>query len=123
MKNDPEALIQTLAQIIYDKKGGNILAVDVRDISTMTDYVLIAQGNVERHVIAIAKTIIETLKEAGEQPVYVEGLNTGDWIVIDYYQIIIYLFIPALREKYHLEQLWSEGKIIDLQIDLDAVEK
>lgn len=123
MKNDPVKLIRLIAQTIYDKKAGNILAVDVRDISTITDYVLIAEGNVERHVIALVKTILETLKELGERPAYVEGLDHGDWVVIDYFQIIIYLFIPSLREKYRLEQLWAKGKIIDLDLELDPEKK
>jgi len=123
MKNDPKNLINLVAQTIYDKKGSNILAIDVRNVSTLTDFVLIADGSIERHVIAIAKAIMEYLKEQGETPAYVEGLEHGDWVVIDYFQLIIYLFIRPLREKYRLEQLWSGGKIIDLDLELESARK
>ena len=116
MKKDSLDLLNRIAQIIFDKKGINILALDVRGLSTITDYLLIAEGGVDRHVIAIAKTIEEELKKIGEKPAYAEGMQTGDWIVLDYYQVMVHLFIPGLRERYQLEQLWSEAKIVDLNI-------
>ena len=73
MKKEPSKLVKRLAQLIFDKKGSNIIAIDVRGISSITDFVLIADGNVDRHVIALAKEIEETLKEEGERPVHVEG--------------------------------------------------
>ncbi len=119
----PEDVIQnlkTVAQTIFDKKGINILALDVRGISSLTDYILIAEGNVDRHVVAIAKEIIETRKKEGERPVQVEGLDTGDWIVIDYLDYMIHLFMPGLRDKYRIEELFQEGKIIDLDIKVES---
>jgi ribosome-associated protein len=92
----------------------------VQGISSITDYLLIADGNIDRHVIAIAKTLIEELKEEGEEPVRVEGLQTGDWIVLDYVEIMIHLFMPGMRDKYQLERLWPESKIVELEIDYSA---
>lgn len=111
-------MLSEIAQVIYDKKGFNILALDVRGISSIADYLLIAEGNVDRHTISIAKTIIETLAERGDRPVHVEGLQTGDWIVLDFSGVIVHLFQPGLREKYSLEKLWNEGEIVDLSIDI-----
>ncbi|MBS0630038.1 MAG: ribosome silencing factor [Verrucomicrobia bacterium] len=108
--------LTTVAQTIYDKKGMNILALDVRGVSTLTDYVLVAEGSVDRHVIAIAHAVIDALKKEGERPFQVEGLETGDWVVIDYLQYMVHIFMPGLREKYRLEELFRDGKIIDLQI-------
>lgn len=117
MRKSPIALLNKIAQIIYDKKGFNIIALDVQGISSITDYLLIADGNIDRHVIAIAKSIMEELKEQGEEPVHVEGLQTGDWIVLDYVEVMIHLFMPGLRDKYQLERLWPESKIVELDID------
>jgi ribosome-associated protein len=114
VKKDPSKLIQKIAQIIFDKKGTDIIAIDVRGISSITDYLLIANGIVERHVIALAKEIEERLLEEGESPVHVEGVQNGDWIVLDYFQLLIHLFVPEMRQKYRLERLWGEGKVIDL---------
>jgi len=117
MKKKPEELVHLIAQIIYDKKGRNILALDVRGISNITDYVVIAEGNVDRHVVSIARALIDELEKKGERALYAEGLQTGDWVVIDFIGIMVHLFEAGLREKYSLEKLWQEGKIIDLEID------
>ncbi len=112
-------LINLIAQAIYDKKGFNILALDVRKISTICDYVIIAEGSVERHNKAIANEIIESLKKVNEKPVHVEGFSESDWIVLDYLNVIVHLFKPELREKYSLEKLWQKAKIIDLKIKVE----
>ena len=108
--------LNLIAQTIYDKKGLNILALDVEGLSSITDCILIAEANVDRHTIAVAHAVMGVLKEKGESPARVEGLQTGDWVVLDYVDIMIHLFSPGLREKYGLEKLWGESKIVDLQI-------
>jgi ribosome-associated protein len=116
---EPEPLfyLNAIAQAIFNKKGLNILALDVRGISNLTDFVIIAEGNIDKHTIAIAKEITEQLEKLGQSPVYVEGLKSGDWIVLDYLNIAVHIFMPGMRERYQLEQLWREGQIIDLHID------
>lgn len=121
MLKDDQALLNTIAQTIFDKKGSNILAIDLRGISSITDYVILAEGNVDRHVIAIAKAIVEALKEQGIAPVHIEGLETGDWVVLDYLQVMVHLFMPGLRDRYQLEKLWQKGEIIDLHIETAKV--
>lgn len=107
-----------MSQAIYDKKGSNIIALDVRGVSTLTDYIVIAEGNVDRHVLAIASSVEKTLQEKGEKPLRVEGRQNGDWVIIDFGAVMVHLFMPGLREKYQLEKLWSEGKIVDLELDV-----
>jgi ribosome-associated protein len=114
---DDRKLLNTIAQVIFDKKGSNILALDLRGVSTITDYVVIAEGNVDRHVIAIANAVEQALAEMGVKPVHVEGLQVGDWVVLDYLQVMVHLFMPGMRDKYQLEKLWKEGAIVDLQIE------
>jgi len=116
MKNNINLIFNIISQTIYDKKGINILGLDVRDVSTITDYVIIAEGNVDRHVEAIGKAVIDALEQIGETPACVEGLQIGDWVVIDYIEIMVHLFMPGLRDKYQLEKLWKKGRIIDLNI-------
>ncbi len=112
--------LNVIAQAIFDKKGFNILALDVRDISSLTDYVIIAEGNVDKHVSAIADEVKERLQLLGHRPAYSQGLREGDWIVLDYLHIMVHLFTPELRERYQLEQLWKEGQIVDLKIDVNS---
>jgi ribosome-associated protein len=96
--------------------------LDIHEFSSLTDYVIIAEGNIAKHVTAIAEAIIEQLEKLGQTPLYVAGLQTGDWVVIDYLNIMVHLFMPGLRDKYQLEQLWREGHIVDLQIDVNSKE-
>lgn len=112
-------LLNIIAQSIYDKKGFNIIALDVKSISTLSDYIIIGEGNVDRHVRSIASHIMEEMEKKQIIPYRVEGKLGGDWIVIDYHDIIVHLFMPHVREKYQLERLWSEGKIIDLKINIE----
>jgi len=115
MKRNLVKMLNRIAQIIYDKKGSNILALDLKDICSITDYLLIAEGNVDRHVMSIARAIID---EAKELPVHVEGMSNGDWVVLDFSDVIVHLFQPGMREKYSLEKLWKEGEIVDLKIEV-----
>lgn len=116
MKKSTKQTLNVIAQTIYDKKGFNILALDVKGLSNLTDYYVIAEGNIDRHVKALASTLVQVLGEMGERPWHVEGEVQGDWIVIDIGDVIIHLFDPETREKYCLEELWKEAKIVDLDI-------
>ncbi|MCB1113040.1 MAG: ribosome silencing factor [Chlamydiales bacterium] len=117
MVKSTEELLNVAAQAIYDKQGFNIFALDLRGISTMTDYFIVAEGNVDRHVQALAKTIVETLEKEGAAPLRREGEEEGRWVVLDFGFLVVHLFVPELREKYQLEQLWAAGNIVDLIIN------
>jgi len=118
MKKTESEILNLIAQVIYDKKGLNILALEVKGLSSITDYLLIAEGNVDRHVTAIARAVVEELRTRGEDAIHVEGLQSGDWVVLDFAGIMVHLFMPGYRDKYSLEKLYSESKIVDLEIDV-----
>jgi len=69
-----------------------------------------------KHVSSLALYVIQAMNKAGRKPVHVEGLNEGDWVVIDYLDVVIHLLTSAVRDKYRLEELWQEGKIVDLDL-------
>ncbi len=118
-QDDVLGLLDVISQAVFDKKGSNIIALDVRNISTMTDFYLIAEGNVERHVKAIHTAILDAMAQKGHRALHVEGVRESDWVVIDFGEIVIHLFIPELREKYALENLWKDGNIVDVTINID----
>lgn len=118
MKNE---ILNLIAQTIYDKKGINILGLDVRGISTLTDYVIIAEGNVDRHVMALGNAVLDALEEIGVKSHHIEGLKTGDWVVLDFLDVMVHLFMPGLRDKYRLEDLWKEGQILDFSINTNSL--
>lgn len=111
-----EMVVRKIAQRIYDKKGFNILALDVRGVSSMTDFFLIAEGTVDRHVKALSGAVLDALDEVGEKPFRIEGSQNADWIVIDCWRVMVHLFGPGLRDRYQLERLWKEGKVVDLEL-------
>jgi len=119
MQKQPLHVLHLMAQTLFDKKGMNILALDIHEVSDVADYFLIAEGNVDQHVMAMAHAIIDQLKQEEIRPLHLEGLQTGDWVVLDYHDVIVHLFKPGMREKYALEELWRESKVIDLEISVE----
>jgi ribosome-associated protein len=116
MKEPQMKMIQSIAQALYDRKGSNILAIDVREVSSMTNFYIIAEGAVERHVQALSREVVAKFRELGYQVLHVEGDQTGDWMVVDCGEIMIHILTPEMRERYALEQLWKDGKLIELDI-------
>ena len=108
--------LNAISQIIYDKKGFNILVLDVRGLSTMTDYYVIAEGTVDRHVQALCRALKDLASTHDLAFLRVEGERSGDWVVMDSGDIIVHLFTSDMREKYALEELWTKAKIIDTDI-------
>jgi ribosome-associated protein len=114
MKNLKEKVLK-IANAISDKKGMNIIVLDVQECSTMTKYLIIAQGNVERHTIALANQVRDAVKEIEDLEVlHTEGEREGDWIVMDLGDLMIHLLIPFMRERYQLESLWKEASILNV---------
>jgi ribosome-associated protein len=116
-----EEILKCICQTLFDKKGFNILSLDVRAISTMTEYCIIAEGNVEKHVQALSRAMQETLSEQKIKPLHVEGQKEGDWVVLDFSRIMVHLFIPEMREKYALEELWQSAKVINVPIKITSI--
>ncbi len=110
-------LLKDICQAIVDKKGMNVLTLDVSSVSTMTDYFVIAEGNVERHVKALADYIEEVCDKHGVKIKHYEGSREGEWIVLDLVDIVVHLFTPELRHRYSLEEVWREGKIISFPLN------
>jgi ribosome-associated protein len=111
--------LNSISQTIFDKKGLNILVLDVRNISTMSDFCIIAEGSVGRHVKALSAAIKDMMEETGSTLYHCDGVQDGDWIVMDYSDIVIHLLTPDMREKYALEELWKKAKIVDVEINVE----
>ena len=89
----------------------------------MTDYFVIAEGNVERHVHAISQAVSDVLQENNIKPLREEGGSISEWVALDYGNIVIHLFTSELREKYSLEQVWKAGKIVNVPLVSDLPHK
>jgi ribosome-associated protein len=104
-----EELIQAIAELAADKKALDIVELDMRGIVDYTDYLLICSGASDRQVKAICDAIRFGLKEADAVgPRQVEGLTQARWVLMDYLDVVVHVFVPELREFYGLERLWGE---------------
>ncbi len=83
--------------------------MDLRDISSTTDFFLLATGRSDTQVQAIAEHVIDELKKGGVRPSHVEGLAEGRWVLIDYFDVVVHVFHTAAREFYQLEGLWGDA--------------
>ncbi len=115
--DESRELVNKLSEIINESLGRNIFAIDIRGVSTLCDFCVVAEGRVDRHVRAIAKTLEETLKKEGIEVSKMEGLQEGNWVILDYLNVMVHILTPTYREKYHLERLWEEGTIVDLNFE------
>ncbi|EJF93657.1 iojap-like ribosome-associated protein [Bartonella tamiae Th307] len=92
---------------IEGSKAESIISIDIRRRSALADYMVIASGRSQRHVAAIADYLMRALKEAGYRVAHIEGLESGEWVLIDAGDIIIHLFRPETRDYYNLEKMWQ----------------
>lgn len=90
-----------------DDKAIDVIAVDLRGKSSVTDAMIIASGRSNRHVASIADHLLRAFKDAGEGRVRVEGLQQADWVLIDAGDIIVHVFRPEVRAFYNLEKMWT----------------
>jgi ribosome-associated protein len=110
---DSSELARGIVELIADKKGSDIVLLDIRRVSLLADYFVICSGASERQVKAIVDEILEKVKkEAGIVPLNVEGVSSSGWVLVDYGSVIVHVFAPSLREYYSLEKLWSEATMV-----------
>ena len=102
--NELSPIVQTALE---DLKALDIQIFDVRGLTSITDLMIIASGNSDRQVKALANKTLESVKEHGVIPLGVEGVQEGDWALIDLGDIIVHIMRPVVREYYQLEKLWS----------------
>lgn len=100
-------LLTHVLSALDDGKGNDITVIDVRDKTNITDYMVIASGTSDRHVVSLAGRVVERIKENHLAPLGVEGENTGEWVLVDLGDAIIHVMKPQTREFYQLEKLWQ----------------
>ena len=102
-----------------EKKASNLLAIDLREIASFTEFFIIASGNNQRQVQAISDEINEQLKkQLDSRPVRIEGYSSGEWILLDYGDFIVHVFEKNAREFYDLERLWLDARRVELPEEL-----
>jgi ribosome-associated protein len=95
---------------LEDKKAKDILVLDVRKLTSLFDYVVIASGDSNRQTKALARNVQDKLKEIGAHVYGVEGEQTGEWVLVDLGDIVVHVMQPTVRQYYNLEELWTAAK-------------
>ena len=108
-KLDPHELARTAALLGLEKKARNPLVLDLRGFDFLCDYYVVMNGESEPQVKAIVERIEEGLKEMSEEPWHVEGRQGGQWVLLDYVDVVIHVFRSEARELYLLERLWGDA--------------
>jgi len=104
---DSARLSRLVADILDDMKAIDVVSLDVRHLTSITDAMFVASGRSDRHVRAIAESVLERCKDAGYKALGVEGLEAGEWVLIDLADVIVHVMIPAKRAFYEIEKLWD----------------
>lgn len=111
---DRLARARLAVETALDKKAEDVIALDVRELTSFADTFVIATGTSDRHVRAIVDGIVEALTRAGEPPLGVEGTEEGRWVLIDATDVIVHVFQREARQLYALERLWSDASVLVL---------
>ena len=113
MNNETDAALDVYVKAALGKKAMNLVALDVRDLTSFADVFIICSGRSNRQVNAIAEHIQVDLKKHKIKPLSVEGMGDGHWVLLDYGHVIIHIFYDPVREFYDLEGLWVDARRIE----------
>lgn len=108
-------MVKMAVSALEDKKGEDIRIIDIREVSVLTDYFIIASGSNNNQVQAMTDNVEEVLAKAGYTCRQVEGYQSANWILMDYQDIIVHVFCREDRLFYDLERIWRDGKTIELE--------
>jgi len=106
------ALAQRAAQLCLEYKANDVVLLDLRSVSDMTDFFIIASGTSDTHVRSIGEHLMEDMKKEGTRAYHAEGLPQGRWVLLDFVDFVVHVFHPTLRNFYQLERLWSDAAVI-----------
>lgn len=110
-----EETVHNIAQLAWDKKGQDIVIMDLRQLTNVTDFFILVSGESELHIKALYEHIENELKKNQVKAWHREGIQQLSWVLLDYIDIVVHIFRPESREYYSLEKLWADAKIIRFQ--------
>ncbi len=103
-------LVQVVESALDELKAKDVVRIDVRELTSVTDFMIIASGTSNRHVSSLSDTVVEKAKEAGCRPLGVEGKDSGEWVLVDLGDVVVHVMQPATRQFYDLERLWQSAE-------------
>ena len=113
-------LAQKAAQIALDYKANDVVLLDLRGVSDMTDFFIVASGTSDTHVRSIGEHLAEEMKKLGSPVYHMEGTTKGRWVLLDFVDFVVHVFHPTLRDFYQLERLWADAETIPIEAETPA---
>lgn len=110
-----EPALAVALRTLAARKAERLVALDLRALSSFTDFFVICHGHSERQVKSLADDVLATVKEQTGRRAAVEGLTAADWVLLDYGDFLVHVFSAAAREFYRLESLWGDAELLDLR--------
>lgn len=111
---DPRETALLCVRYALDKKAYDLLLMDVGECTSLAEFFLICTGRSDTQVQAIAQSIEENLRQLGRKPRMVEGLRSGHWVLMDYGDVVVHIFLDSVRDFYDLERLWARAPVVTL---------
>lgn len=108
---DTEPLKDLVVKILEDLKGKDISVLDVKDRTSVTDYMIIASGTSSRHIKSLADNLVLEIRKAGERLLGEEGKDASDWVLVDLGDVVVHIMMPSAREFYDLERFWRDAPL------------
>ena len=105
-------MARAIVDALEDKKGEDILLIDIKEVASFTDYFVICTGTSDRMLDALAKSVQEAIREKHKRKGRIEGQPRDGWMVVDFGDVVVHLLSPDQRDYYRLEELWQEGKVL-----------
>ncbi|MDS1029425.1 ribosome silencing factor [Bacillota bacterium LX-D] len=109
--------VSLIVQALYDKKGVDIVALKLQGLTLVADYFIIASGRSTNQVQALAKNVMDELGKSEIKELRVEGYREGRWVLLDYSDVVVHIFLDEARQFYGLERLWGDAEHVQLTFD------
>lgn len=106
----PEQLARALVDVAADRKAEDIVLLDLREVTIVTDYFVVCSGTSERQVNAVTQAILDRAEDLGARSRRIEGSSEGGWILLDFEDVIVHVFSPEQRDFYKLDELWKDAQ-------------
>ena len=115
-------LVNYITELILQKKGSDVLVLNLKKQTTVTDYFIICSASSDVQIKAIADNIIKETKKIGQKPWHNEGYNNLSWVLLDFVDVVVHIFLDNVRKFYNLEGLWGDAEITEIKDNLEIPE-
>ncbi|MDF3047324.1 MAG: iojap family protein [Candidatus Midichloriaceae bacterium] len=106
-KSNAKQMLDSIVALLEENKSEDVLIIDLENKADFAYYVIVASGRSSKHICSIANNIADDLKAKGMEHIGIEGLEVGDWVLVDAHDVVVHLFRPEVRENYEIEKIWN----------------